>query len=278
LPKLFPCLGLAAALVAGYWCLLYLTQRSLLFPASIVAGAPGRPADAVQLWLPGEAGRTEAWFLPPTTPAVPNAPISLILFAHGNAELIDFWPPEFEEPRHWGVAVLLVEYPGYGRSPGHPSERTITQAMLAAYAWALSHPGVNPGGIVAYGRSVGGGAACQLAAHRPVAALILESAFTSLRPFARGRGAPAFLVRDPFDNLAVVRGYGGPLLLLHGSHDDIIPASHSQALAAAAPRAELHLLACGHNDCPRPWPLIHAFLERHGLLPRSVAGRTTPPG
>lgn len=269
-------LGLvAAALVAGYWCLLFLTQRSLLFPAPIVAGAPGRPADAEQLWLPAATGRTEAWFLPPTTPA---APTCLILFAHGNAELIDLWPPAFEEPRGWGVAVLLVEYPGYGRSPGHASEASITQAMLAAYDWALAKPGVDPGRVVAYGRSVGAGAACQLAAHRPVAALILESAFTSVRPFARGLGAPAFLIRDPFDNLAVVRGYRGPLLLLHGSHDDIIAPSHSQALAAAAPRAELHLLACGHNDCPRAWPLIHAFLDRHGLLPQSAAERSRYPG
>ena len=132
---------------------------------------------------------------------------------------------------------------------------------------------LDPGRIVAYGRSIGGGAACQLAARRPVSALILESSFTSVRPFARGFGAPGFLVRDPFDNLAAVREWRGPLLLLHGGRDDIIPPGHSKALAAAAPQAELHLLPCGHNDCPRQWPLVRAFLERHGLLPASPDSR-----
>lgn len=254
-----------AALLAAYWSLLLLAQRSLLFPAPAAAGAPARPADAEQLWLATAAGSVEAWFLPPTAPAA--APSSLILFTHGNGELIDFWPAAFDEPRRWGVAVLLVEYPGYGRSPGHPSETTITQAVLAAYDWARARPGIDPRRIVAYGRSVGGGAACRLAARRPLAALVLESTFTSVRSFARGFGAPAFLVRDPFDNLAAVREYGGPLLLLHGSRDDIIPPGHSRVLAAAARQAELHLLPCGHNDCPREWPLIQTFLERHGLLP-----------
>ena len=55
--------------------------------------------------------------------------------------------------------------------------------------------------------------------------------------------------------------------LLHGSLDDTIAPRHSQALAAAAHQAELHLLPCGHNDCPRPWPLVHGFLKRCGLLP-----------
>jgi fermentation-respiration switch protein FrsA (DUF1100 family) len=265
----FLVLGLVvAAAVAGYWLLLFLAQRSLLFPAPAVAGAPGRPVDAEQVWLASAAGRTEAWFLPATRKAA--APCPLLIFTHGNAELIDFWPEELGEPRRWGAAVLLGEYPGYGRSPGHPSETAITQAALAAYDWARARADIDPGRIVAYGRSVGGGAACQLAARRPVSALILESTFTSVRSFARRFGAPAFLVRDPFDNLAAVREYRGPILLLHGSRDDIIVPGHSQALAAAARQAELHLLPCGHNDCPREWPLIRDFLERHGLLTAKV--------
>ncbi|HVT60115.1 MAG TPA: alpha/beta hydrolase [Thermoanaerobaculia bacterium] len=266
MPKLFILFGLVvAALLAGYWSLLFLTQRSMLFPAPGLAGAPVRPVDAEQVWLTTATGRIEAWFLPPSTSTVAHG--SLIIFTHGNGELIDFWPAAFDEPRSWGVAVLLVEYPGYGRSPGHPSESTITQGVLAAYDWAQARPGIDPSRIVAHGRSVGGGAACQLAARRPLAALVLESTFTSVRSLARGFGAPAFLVRDPFDNLAVVRQYRGPLLLLHGSRDDIIVPGHSRALAAAAHQTELHLLPCGHNDCPEAWPLIHTFLEHHGILP-----------
>jgi fermentation-respiration switch protein FrsA (DUF1100 family) len=255
---------LVAVLLAGYWTLLFLAQRWLLFPAPAVMGAPPRPSDAEQVWLETAAGRTEAWFLPAASPRAAASP--LLVYTHGNGELIDFWPPAFDEPRRWGMNVLLVEYPGYGRSAGDASEATITRAALAAYDWARARQDVDSSRIVAYGRSVGGGAACQLAARRPVAALVLESTFTSVRAFARAFAAPGFLVRDPFDNLAVVRGYPGPLLLLHGSRDTLIVPGHSQVLAAAARHAELHLLPCGHNDCPRPWPLIRAFLDRHRLL------------
>jgi pimeloyl-ACP methyl ester carboxylesterase len=255
----------AVAIVLAYWGLLFLMQRSMLFPAPAIAAAPLRPVDARQVWLATAAGRVEAWFLPARSAAHVRGP--LIIFCHGNGELIDLWPAAFEEPRRWGVHVLLVEYPGYGRSPGQASEATTTQAVVAAYDWARGRPGIDEERIVAYGRSVGGGVACQLAARRPIAALVLESTFTSVRSLARRYLAPAILVREAFDNLAVVRQYRGPLLLLHGSLDDTIAPRHSRALAAAAHQAELHLLPCGHNDCPRQWPLVHGFLKRCGLLP-----------
>ena len=251
-------------ILVAYWGGLFLGQRAMLFPAPNLAGAPAPPADAQQLSLPGQAGPIAAWFLPPIPAS--STPGPLLIFTHGNAELIDYWPEAFEEPRTWGVAVLLLEYPGYGRSSGSPSEASITDAILAAYDWARANPVVDSRRIVAWGRSLGGGAACRLAAQRPIAALILESTFTSIRAFAGRFGAPAFLVRDPFDNLAFVRDYQGPLLLLHGSHDEVIPAQHSRTLATAAPQAELHLLPCGHNDCPQAWTVIRAFLEHHDIL------------
>ena len=254
----------AAIIVAAYWVLIYLGQRSLLFPRPDVADAPARPKDATQIWLPIPGGRVEAWYLPPAGASPQPAP--LLLFTHGNGELIDQWPPEFDEPRSWGVGVLLLEYPGYGRSEGSPSQASITAAMLAAYTWARSQPGIDPSRIIAYGRSLGGGAACVLASQQPVAALVLESSFTSVRPFALRFAAPGFLVRDPFDNLAVLRDFRGPLLVLHGASDEMIPVQHGYQLAAAAPQAEFHRLPCGHNDCPRPWSLIRTFLAKHKLL------------
>jgi pimeloyl-ACP methyl ester carboxylesterase len=223
------------------------------------------------IWLQTPAGRVEAWLLPPTAPVTGPAP--LLLFTHGNGELIDYWPEAFDEPRSWGLAVLLLEYPGYGRSEGRPSERTIRDAVFAADAWARSARDLDPTRIVPYGRSLGGSAAAILAAERPVPALILESAFTSARAFANRFGAPGFLVRDPLDTLAALGRFAGPVLVLHGDRDDIVPADHGRALAAASPRAALHLLACGHNDCPRAWTLVRRFLDAHHLLPNTP---TTP--
>lgn len=252
-------------LVAIYWTLLFVNQRALMFPAPPVAGAPPRPSDARQVWLETPAGRVEAWFLPPTAKRPGRSP--LLLFTHGNGELIDYWPPAFDEPRAWGMAVLLLEYPGYGRSAGRPSQHTVTDAILAAERWARGQPDLDASRIIPYGRSLGGSAAAILAAERPVAALILESAFTSARAFAGQMGAPGFLVRDPLDTLAAVRRFQGPILVLHGERDDIVPTDHGRALAAASPKATLRLFPCGHNDCPRPWTEIRRFLDAHGLLP-----------
>jgi fermentation-respiration switch protein FrsA (DUF1100 family) len=251
--------------VAAYWALLFVGQRSLLFPAPAVAGAPPRPADAEPVWLETPAGRVESWWLPP---AVSSAgPCPALIFTHGNGELIDYWPDAFDEPRRWGLGVLLVEYPGYGRSAGRPSDSAIRDTVLAAADWARRQPQIDASRLVPYGRSLGGSAAAMLAVERPVPVLILESAFTNARAFARQFGAPGFLVRDPLDTLAAVRRFDGPVLVLHGDRDEIVPTDHGRALAAASPRATLQLLPCGHNDCARPWPQVRTFLQSHHLLP-----------
>jgi fermentation-respiration switch protein FrsA (DUF1100 family) len=257
-PAVTLCLALAA-----YWALLFLTQRGMMYPAPTPAGAPPRPPEAKQVWLATPAGSVEAWYLPPS--GSPSGPAPLLLFTHGNGELIDYWPDAFDPPRQWGYGVLLLEYPGYGRSQGKPAETSITAATLAAFDWAASQPEIDSARIVGYGRSLGAGAICAILDHRPVAGLILESPFTTIRAFAIRYGAPGFLVRDPFDNVSRLRRYRGPILILHGEHDAIIPPAHSRKLAATAPRAELRFLPCGHNDCPRAWELVRPFLRRHGL-------------
>ena len=254
---------LLVALVLVYWAFLFTRQRAILFPAPDPAGAPPRPADAEVVWLETPAARVEAWYLPAPGSA---AAAPLLLFTHGNGELIDYWPAAFEVPRRWGMAVLLVEYPGYGRSSGEPSQRSITDAVLAAYDWAAARPDVDGSRIVTYGRSLGGGEAIVLAQARPTAGVVLESSFTSVHAFARRMGAPALLVRDRFDNLEAVGRLEVPLLIVHGAHDPIIPVSHARALHAAQPASELVLVSCGHNDCPTPWPVIERFLRRHGIL------------
>ncbi len=255
--------AIALLLIAAWWAFLFLMQRRLMYPAPSATGAPARPPDAHQIWLSGRDGQSEAWFLPPLTPG--DSPAPLLLFGHGNGELIDYWPSEFRDPRTWGMAVLLVEYPGYGRSAGRPSQKAIRETFLAAHAWATSEPGIDADRIVGYGRSLGGGAVGQLSLERPLAAMILESAFSSTRPFARGFGAPGFLVRDPFDNVEAVEAFNGPILVVHGTTDEIIPVEHGRTLAEAA-GVHLNELACGHNDCPRSWPLIRQFLVEHDIL------------
>ncbi len=266
-------IALAAAVVVSAWCaIVFLVQRSVLFPAPgpLPSAAGGDGVETVRLEQP--AGSVSVLFLAPTTAVARPAP--LLIFTHGNAELAQMWVEEFSTVRAWGWAALLVEYPGYGGEPGHPSEASIDAVVTAAYDWAKRDPRIDGSRILAYGRSVGGGPAAYLAATRPVAALILESSFTSVAPLAARLFVPKFLLRDRFDNLAALRHYRGPLLVLHGGHDEIIPVSEGRALAAAVPGGRFIEMPCGHNDCPRPWAIVKTFLD-DTLLPtaRSIPRR-----
>jgi len=258
--------ALGLALLALYWIALFAVQRNVLFPGGRIDGVLGLEPDVERIWLDSDAGRTEAWFLAARRAAETATPA--IVYAHGNGELIDHWPREFDALRERGLSVLLVEYPGYGRSSGKPSERSIARALTAAYDWAAADPRIDARRILGYGRSLGGGAICALSRERALAALLLESTFTSVRAQAWRYGLPGLLVRDPFDNLAHVREFRGPVLLLHGDRDLSIPVEQARALHAVSPGSELHVLPCGHNDCPRPWPVLLNFLERNGLLPK----------
>ena len=258
-------LGFVALAIAGiagaYLGMLFLVQRSLLFPVPARASDRDvRGAGIVPLATP--AGAVNALLLAPKS----AAPVPLVIFTHGNAELASDWLPVFGEIVPWGVAVLLVEYPGYGGSPGRPSETSILDIARAAYDWAAADRRIDAKRIVAYGRSLGGGAASRLAAERQLAALILESSFTSVADLSGRLLAPGFLVRDRFDNRAALAKYRGPLLVIHGTHDTLVPIAQARALAALVPGARFHEIDCGHNDCPREWPTVRAFLAEAGVL------------
>lgn len=253
----------------------FLLQNSLIFVGKrrgavpIDVRVPPVPEGVERVAIATPAGRVEALYLPPRhVEAGSRAPA--VLFAHGNAELIEDWPAWFEEVRPPELAVLLVEYPGYGRSEGVPTGASVRGAMLAAYDWLTARPEIDGARIVGYGRSLGGGAVCTLIGKRPLAALVLSSAFTSVVPFAARMFLPAILVREPFDNLSAVRGFEGPVLVIHGRQDEVVPYAHGMALAQAAKRGKLLSYDAMHNDCP-PDAMMYSgelasFLLEHGLI------------
>jgi fermentation-respiration switch protein FrsA (DUF1100 family) len=172
---------------------------------------------------------------------------------------------DFGPARAAGYAVLQVEYPGYGRSGGSPSEASLTASLTAAYDWARASGGFAEPHIVGYGRSLGGGAIAQLAARRPLAALVLESTFVNLEDVVMAYGVPRPLLLNHFDTAAVLRAYPGPVLLLHGTGDRVFPTANARTLAATARHATLHLENCGHADCPPQWELVLGFLRANGV-------------
>ena len=240
----------------AYCLLLFLMQRSLIYPRGFI-GSVGKPdlesSGIQQIWLDTRYGRIESWYLPPVGIQPADIAVPTVIFAHGNAELIDYNVDEMLPFRQMGMGVLLVEYPGYGRSGGRPSQKSITAGFVAAYDMLLTRKIADPQKIILYGRSLGSGAVCALADRRPCAGLILISAFTSIRSFAIRYGAPGFLVLDPFDNLPVVKNYQNPILIFHGRYDNVIPYRHGLKLHQVAPRSRMISYDCAHNDCPPDW-------------------------
>lgn len=264
--------GWTVLLYVLYCAVLFAVQRQMIFPRGLVAHDQNGPRDDFHIEvikLEAGGGIVESWYLPPVSAAGSTRSPALI-FAHGNAELIDFCVVEMQPFAALGIGVLLVEYPGYGRSSGSPSQETITATFKAAYDVLTARDDVDASKIIFYGRSLGGGAVCALAAERLPAAMILTSTFVGIRAMAVKYLVPGFLIRDPFDNLEVVRHFHGPLLIVHGRHDEIIPFHHGKKLHNAAKQSTLVAYDCGHNDCPPDWNVfwrdIASFLQEAGII------------
>jgi fermentation-respiration switch protein FrsA (DUF1100 family) len=255
---------------AGYLGLIFMAQRKMAFPGTervSPRATPTPPPRGEQVWLEASFGRVEAWFVPPVSDGVRPA----VIFTHGNGELIEDWASSMDGLAAGGIGVLLLEFPGYGHSGGSPSRASIREVSALAFDWLAARPDVDGTRIVAWGRSLGGGAAGDLSADRPIGALVLLSTFSSAAAVARQSLAPAFLVRDRFDNVGAVRAYSGPVLLMHGRSDEVLPFRHAERIAEARDDVAITEIRCGHNDCGRIWPEIVAevlsFLHRTELLP-----------
>ncbi|MFC1857432.1 alpha/beta hydrolase [Thermodesulfobacteriota bacterium] len=276
MPSIYKIATLTALIYLAYCCLLFLCQRQLIFPRYAIEVPPDRSqsiAGLERVWLEIGGDKVETWYLAPPD-GFNKGPAPALIFAHGNAEIIDFCLDELDIFTRFGMGVMLVEYPGYGRSEGTPSQKSITNTLVAAYNLLASNKNIDNSRIVFYGRSLGGGAACALGSERPPAALILSSTFTSVRSFATRYLTPGFLVRDPFDNLSFVRSYDGPILIIHGKYDEMIPYRHGVALHKAAQNSRLVTYECGHNDCPSSWATfrqdVETFLNEAGIIGPSI--------
>jgi hypothetical protein len=266
-------LAISIALLYGIYCgFLFFMQRQVLFPRFMIENPPmqkDKISDIETAFIETGSGKTEVWYMPPAHEAA-GSPAPAVIFAHGNGELIDFWPDELKPFTELGIGVLLVEYPGYGRSEGSPSERSITDVFVRAYDYLAAKKNIDSSRIIFVGRSIGGGAVCSLAAKRRPVAIILMSAFTSIRSFSSKYFVPGLLMRDPFDNLKIIASYDGPVLIIHGRYDEIIPFGHGAALSKAAKKGVLVAYDCGHNDCPPDpavfWRDIKSFLKGSEII------------
>lgn len=248
---------LLAVIGVCVFVLLYIFQRKLLYPAPSVQLPLQLPPHVSQISFSNGYGLL---MLP-----VIAEPAPAIIFIHGNAEWAGQWIAGFQPLVDAGMAVMLVEYPGYAGAAGKPSLKTMGQMASDAFDDLAARPEINAAAIVAHGRSMGGGVVSLLAASRPVAALVLESTFSTLQKLVGELHYPAAFLKDKYDNQSIVATLDIPVFIYHGTEDDFIGAHHARELDAVAKNSELVLQSCDHNNCPRPWSELTRFLSANQL-------------
>lgn len=180
---------------------------------------------------------------------IPPAPgKKTLLFSHGNAEDMGNYLAWFQQLRAKGLGIAAYDYPGYGQSTGKPTEASCERAISAAWR-RLMEKGGKPEDTIIMGRSVGSGPSVWLASReKDVAGMILLSPFKSA--FTTATHIPIF-PGDRFPNLKRIKNIDLPLLVIHGTEDRVIKASHGEALVEASPATEktYHPIeGAGHND------------------------------
>jgi hypothetical protein len=222
-------------------------QRRLIYPARGSGTAPELSGTTLEK-LRGKDGRTVHALY-----ARARADAPTIVHFHGNGEELADMTDFIALFRARGFGVLAVEYPGYGLSkPGDPNESAIYEDAEVALRHLIENEGVSPANVVLSGQSLGSGVAVEMAKRGYGARIVLLSPFTSIVdvaniyfPILPNR----LLVRDVFDNEKKAPGIGKPVLVAHGTDDEVIPFALGRKLAGLFPNVRFFPLERGrHND------------------------------
>lgn len=252
--------------------------RQSIYPAPMIR-VPTAPAPLEEVAFDLATGeRIVAWAhaepkLPADRPAV--------AFFHGNGENLETMRMAglFDDLARLRVAWIAVDYPGYGRSTGSPSEKGLMAGADAAVAWLRERHPDRP--IVLCGWSLGAATAIGTAARHPehVRGLIALSPWTSLPDVARIH-FPGFMVqsmlREKYDSREAAKKVRVPALVIHGEQDNLIPAAQGKEVAGALSARWVPVPSAGHNDLlarDEVWMEMERFLD--GLAAAiSVTGTT----
>lgn len=242
------------ALPAGFYALRRFEASATFHPERAAAGGLWRvPAGAEEVWFKTADGvRLYGWlFHSPNRPADAS-----VIYFHGNGGNLSYCDWVGAELASRGLDVLIFDYRGYGRSEGEPvGERELYADADAAYDFLTKERGVAPRKLILYGQSLGTAAAIDVASRRECGALVAESGLSSAADMA---GAimpwlPRFvrgLTKNKLDSVSKIARVSCPVLVVHGSRDELIPAEQGRRLfdAARGPKQLKIIEGAGHND------------------------------
>lgn len=223
-------------------------EKFLFFPTKVHSYHPSQIDGSVEdLFFEAEPGiRLHAWFF------AGKRKDRTLLYLHGNAGNIGDRVDKIQFLRKLGWNVFVFDYQGYGLSQGSPSLDGVLNDSRAALHYLTEKVGIPNEQIVLFGESLGGAMAVTLGQEEPVAAVILESTFTSLRDLAHEvyRFLPSGVAPDIYKSLENIRHIKSPILVIHGLEDEIVPFSMGKKLFETAPHPKRFFGVPGahHND------------------------------
>jgi len=225
----------------------YVEQASVFYPVKELAATPDRIGLDFEdvFFSTGDNVKVHGWLV-----KHPNAK-SVLLFFHGNAGNIGDRLDKIKLFHDIGLDVLIVDYRGYGRSEGRPTEKGIYLDAVAAYDHLRKRADTKDKNIILYGASLGGAVAVDLATKRDVSCLIADSTFSSATDIAKRLYPfiPSFLIRTKMDSLGKIKALTLPKLFIHSKEDSIVPFTLGKRLFdAAPPPKEMFEIMGDHND------------------------------
>jgi fermentation-respiration switch protein FrsA (DUF1100 family) len=258
-----------AVAYAGAFVGLSLNQGAFIYNPDRARTAPAAANlaqfQAVEIRTP-DGERLVGWWKPPSRPEE-----GVVLYLHGKGGHLADRATRLRDLGTEGFGVLGVDWRGYGGSTGEPSEAGLNTDSLAAYDWIRGRlPGAK---IAVFAESLGTGPAVTLATRRPVAGVVLDSAYASILRLANWRlpiFPNSFLMTDVYRSEDRIAHINAPLLMTHCDGDQTIPIAEARRLFAAArpPKEMVVLKGCGHVQTWRRLPFrsklnmrLHSWLD-----------------
>jgi uncharacterized protein len=208
-------------------------------PRAVEGRAAARFED---VWLTARDGvRLHAWHAAPVAGRAgalePVRTDRALLYLHGNAGNVSHRRAIVEDFASLPAQVLALDYRGYGRSEGAPSEEGLYRDARAAFEYLTRARGVPANRVVIYGESLGGAVAVDLASKVQPCALVVQSGFTSIADMAAEvmPFVPRFIIRTKMNSLEKIARVRAPVLVVHSPADEVVPYRLGRKLYEAAP-------------------------------------------
>jgi hypothetical protein len=170
--------------------------------------------------------KIHSWFIPHKKSR------KVLLFFHGNAGNISTVADKAVVLHDMGFSLFLIDYRGYGKSQGTPSEKGLYKDAESAYNYLVNSLSVDPNNIIVYGESLGTQVAADLALKKDLKGIILEGAFNSAKDIAKilYPFIPSFLFPDIFNTEKKIDQIRKPILFLHSVDDEMVPIKLAEKL------------------------------------------------